>query len=153
MFPITRTSSPSSKSAKLSCSASGKTTLQCSSVQCKVVLPDALQLNFADLDDGLDVRVIGNIAHDFLRVRPKSGLKRFHRIELQLSDRQIGSGRAGRRAGDSMLYGDALERWSQQPAYQRDMCVAVVADVKIAARGVRIHDGDFDHGLPRSFFP
>ena len=101
-------------------------------------MPGELQLHFADLDDRLDVGVTGNIAHDLLRMWPKRGLKRFHRIELKLSDRQIGSGGARRRAGDSVLDGDALERGPQQPSDQRDMRIAVIADVKMAARGVRI---------------
>ena len=66
-----------------------------------------LKFYFADLDDGLDVRVIRNVAHDFLGVRAKSRLKSFHGIELQLPDRQIRGGGARDPAADALFYGDA----------------------------------------------
>jgi len=49
-------------------------------------LADALQLYFTDLDHGLDVGVMGNIAHDFLRLWPEAGLKCFDGVELKLAD-------------------------------------------------------------------
>src|SRR5437762_10936038 len=68
-----------------------------------------LQLHFADLDDGLGVRVIRNIGHDFLRVPPKTRFKCFDGIELKLSDCQIESGGAWRSAGNAVFDGHALQ--------------------------------------------
>src|ERR1700731_3810741 len=36
--------------------------------------PTSLHFHFADLNDGLDVRVVGNISHDLRSVRAKRGL-------------------------------------------------------------------------------
>jgi len=110
-----------------------------------------LQLHFADLDDGLGVRVIRNIGHDFLRVPPKTRFKCFDGIELKLSDCQIGSGGAWRSACNAVFDGHALQHRPKQPLYQRNVGLAVVRDIKSASRTVWIHDRDFDdRSLPKT---
>jgi len=65
----------------------------------------ALELYFAELDDGLDVGVICNVGHDFLGVRAEARLKRFDRIKLELSNGQIGSRRTWSPAANTVLHG------------------------------------------------
>jgi hypothetical protein len=43
--------------------------------------PTLLYFHFADLNDGLDVRVVGDIRHDLRCVCAKRGLECVHRIE------------------------------------------------------------------------
>lgn len=44
-----------------------------------------LNLHFADLDRGLDIRVVGDVSPNRLRVRPKSGLEGLYRIEIDMA--------------------------------------------------------------------
>src|SRR5262245_65733947 len=54
-----------------------------------------LHLNFADLNGGLDVGVVGNVGQDRLRVRGEGGLEGVGRVEIEVAHPTYNAGAPG----------------------------------------------------------
>src|SRR6266481_57667 len=104
-----------------------------------------LQLNFADLNCGLCVRVVANVAGDFRYVRFKGGLEGLDRLEGQMPHRQKGRGRACHKASHSFLHINPFEGRAGQATHKRDVLREVVLHVENLPLAVWIQDADSDH--------
>src|SRR5258708_270918 len=103
-----------------------------------------LQLNFADLNCGLCVRVVANVAGDFRYVGFKGGLEGLDRFEGQMPHRQKGRGRACHKAAHSFLYINSFEGRAGQATHKRDVFREVVLHIEDLAFAVWIPHADSD---------
>src|SRR5882762_5907424 len=103
------------------------------------------QFYFADLNCGLCVRVVANVAGDFRCVRFKGRLEGLDRLEGQMPHRQKGWGRACHKTSYSFLYINPFEGRAGQATYKRDVLREVVLHVEDLPLAVRIQDADSDH--------
>src|ERR1700730_14794459 len=81
-----------------------------------LIIVASLQLDFADLNGGLGVGVVGDIGKDRLRMRGKGGLKGVRRVEIEMPLRDIGRRHPGRAACDALFNRYALAGWAGRGA-------------------------------------
>jgi hypothetical protein len=81
-----------------------------------LIIVASLQLDFADLNGGLGVGVVGVIGKDRLRMRGKGGLKGVRRVEIEMPLRDIGRRHPGRAACDALFNRHALAGWAGRGA-------------------------------------
>jgi low temperature requirement protein LtrA len=77
-----------------------------------VVMPESksiLQLDLADLDERLGVRVLRDVRNDFLRVGSEAGLISFKRVKKKMTSCYVRRSRSRLLAGDPMFHGHALQ--------------------------------------------
>src|SRR5437660_5747610 len=98
----------------------------------------ALPRDLADLNDGLHVRVVRNVRHDLSRVRPERLLKRLHRVEGQMAERDIRGLRSRLPAAEALLGRDALAGWTTFPLHHRQVFAGVVLHVELGAGAVGV---------------
>src|SRR5258708_7015220 len=106
---------------------------------------DLIQLYFADLDRGLCICIVWDVAGDFRCVGFKGGLEGLDRLEGQMPHRQKGWGRACHKTSHSFLYINPFEGRAGQATHKRDVLREVVLHVENLPLAVWIQDADSDH--------
>src|SRR5882757_2148357 len=104
-----------------------------------------IQLYFADLDRGLCICIVWDVAGDFRCVGFKGGLEGLDRLEGQMPHRQKGWGRARHKTSHSFLYINPFEGRAGQATYKRDVLREVVLHVENLPLAVRVQHADSDH--------
>src|SRR5258708_5691435 len=104
-----------------------------------------IQLYFADLDRGLCICIVWDVARDFGCVGFEGGLEGLDRFEGEVPHRQKGWGRACHKTSHSFLYINPFEGRAGQATHKRDVLREVVLHVEDLPLAVRIQDADSDH--------
>jgi hypothetical protein len=101
------------------------------------------------LDEWLQVGVVHHVGLQYLRVREVSGQEVFNRVELEVTQGDIGCRCSREGPPDPVLDRNATE--SRVSAQELDgswhVSVDVVGEVKSTTHSIRIEDADFDHGI------
>jgi hypothetical protein len=105
-----------------------------------------LELDLADLDEGLCVGEMGEVGDDLGKAGAKGLLKRFEGIEIEVTNGEIGSGCTGHHAGKTLVDGGFAKSGAYELVDERDVLLAIVSDVEMISRLIGIKDTDFDHG-------
>jgi len=108
---------------------------------------DSLQLNFADLNDGLGISVVGDVGKDSLRMWGEGSLKGLGRIEIEVTHRNIGRGRPRRAAGYALFNRHALAGGTQLLLHHWHVLVEIIGHIELTARAVGIKHTHLDHAL------
>src|SRR5215469_11879004 len=106
-----------------------------------------LHLNFADLNGGLDVGVVGNVGQDRLRVRGEGGLEGVGRVEIEVAHRDIYRGRSRRAAGDALFNRQTFAGGAKLLLHHRHVLVEIIVHVEPAARRVGVEYAHFDQAF------
>src|SRR5882762_4104795 len=106
---------------------------------------DLIQLYFADLDRGLCICIVWDVAGDFRCVGFEGGLEGLDRLEGQMPHRQKGWGRARHKTSHSFLYINPFEGSAGQATHKRDVLREVVLHVEDLPLAVRVQHADSDH--------
>ena len=77
-------------------------------------------------------------------MRSEPALKRLHRIEHQVTDRNVGRGSPGRPTAKPLLGRDAPAA-RHQPLHHRHVLGGVVRHIELGVGRVGIENADFDH--------
>src|ERR1019366_3194072 len=111
-----------------------------------------LHFHFADLNDGLDVGVVGNVCQDCLCMGPERSLECVDGIERQMANGDIRHGSTRRSASQALFDGNALESWPYLLTGHGDVLLQVVSHVKFCAFAVWVKYADLDHScIPPCF--
>lgn len=105
-----------------------------------------MEFDFADLDGGLGVGEVREIGDDLREDGAEVLLEGFDGIEVEVTDGEIGSGRVGHHAGDTVVDVGFAKSGADELMDERNVFFAVVGNVEVIAGLIGIHDGDFDHG-------
>src|SRR5262245_5155807 len=104
--------------------------------------------DLADLENGGQVRVVRNVAHNLLRVRPERRLESLGGRAEDVTHADVGRGCAGRAAGQPFVHGVIQTCLAETLLDQGHVLVAVVFVIESGTRGVRVHHADLDHHRP-----
>src|SRR4029079_16060408 len=103
--------------------------------------------DFADLHDRRDVGVVLDVAHDLLGVRSEGGLVRLDRVAEDVTHADIGRGRAGSAAAETLVDRIGLARIAHAGLQEWQVLFLVILLVEAGPWRVRIHYAYLDHGL------
>ena len=103
--------------------------------------------NIADLNNRGQIRVIGNIRHDCLRVRAECRLKCLYGIEVEVAHCDVSSRCTGRSAGKSSIDRVVCAGGAKFVLAHRHVLLFVLAVVETRSGRVWVHHPDFYHDL------
>jgi hypothetical protein len=106
-----------------------------------------LELHFdaADLNRGLDIRVIWNIGHNLRCVRHEHFLECAYRFEEEVPQREIRGRRTRHHPGDSFINFNLYQRGAKELLQQGNVFCAVIRHIEARFLLTGIHHAHFNH--------
>src|SRR5438067_1594023 len=100
---------------------------------------------FADLNHGRKIRVVRNVAHDFLRMRSEAILKCLDGIAKNVAHADVGGRSTWSTACQPFVHRVMFAAFAHSGLHQGHVLIAIVLMVESSSRSVRVHHSDLDH--------